>query len=133
MISKECLCSQGGLFIASDTEGFKYRVNITINTNSNGLYRKENYKVLAFFFLGHHWFFFLTAGSSPSDFFSFKRNHGPTSLKQYRHCFSEPCGYPDYCFMDVNSSSSTLLSPYLFRLHLPHPAVFPGALWKILY
>lgn len=50
MISKECLCSQGGLFIASDSEGFKYRVNITINTNSNGLYRKENYKVLAFFF-----------------------------------------------------------------------------------
>lgn len=55
----------------------------------------------------------------PSNFFFSKRKDGPMSLKQYRPYFPEPCGYPDSSIMDINTSSSTLFSPYLFRLHLP--------------
>lgn len=99
MISTECLSSQWGLFITSDTEGFKDRANITINTNSTKHHRKEDYKSLVVFsrssvvlftncrVFSVNFFFFFAKGMMIQRFWS---NTDPSAQSLM--------GYPDSCF-----------------------------------
>lgn len=128
MISTECLSSQWGLFITSDTEGFKDRANITINTNSTKHHRKEDYKSLVVFSRSSVVLFTNCRVFSVNFFFFFLQKEWWSNVSEAIQTLllRASWGTQIPASMGINSSSSTLLSPCLFRYHLPHPAVSPG-------
>lgn len=62
----------------------------------------------------------------PPFFFSSAKRMSNISVAIQPH-WLRACGYPDSYSMEINSSSCSLLSPYLFSRYLPHPAVSLGA------
>lgn len=84
--------------MAPDTEGFKYRANITMNTNFlNESTGRRTIKAWLSVSRSSKWSSFVTSlrvpPFPPPPFLLGKRNDGPTSLKRYRPFCSEPHGY----------------------------------------